>query len=127
MANIKIGLVTYTGASISITGTYASRVTTVITSGAYSSTVSCSSCSKTDRSTTVDPLSSAVTDQWGSTSMVCLYSGASMPGGCNTLTQVDATFASEFGESIDFIKCQYGAYSSGTTLKLSEAETWATC
>ena len=116
--NIRIGIVTYEAMTVVIQGPYAANVVQVVTTGYNAASVTCSGCSVTDRSLRGgNALSSTLADTKGNARMVCFYSGGTASqGGCNTKPQVLHTFAQVFGEAVDYLNCQYGAYAATYSL-----------
>jgi len=118
--NIKLGFVSYEPATVTLTGPYVNNVVRVIGMGYNAPTLNGLPSSAVGKAYGCCQ-SSSIYDANGYSHMICLYSGgSSYQGGCNTKTQVLATMANQFGESVDQIHCQYGAYNSAFSLYNSQ-------
>ena len=121
MSNIKIGVLTYEGVNINITGIGASAVTAVAYVGFNANNAHCGSIINTNITgtpgTSVNTITFAPPSSFpnpnGSTSMVCAYSCSTTTnqGGCNTVDQVEDYFMDLFpGSTIFMHKVQYGCW-----------------
>lgn len=120
--NLKIGVVTYEGCTINISGTFASNVTGVAYAG-YNGSGTCSG-SAINTSITGAPGGATtnislyppatLTNPNGYGSIICAYSCSitTNQGGCNTVDQVEDYFLDYFpGSQIYAHKVQYGCWS----------------
>lgn len=121
MSNIKIGVLTYEGVNINITGIGASAVTAVAYVGFNASNAHCGSVINTNITGTPGSSVNTITfappssfpNPNGSSSMVCAYSCSTTTnqGGCNTVDQVEDYFLDLFpGSTIFMHKVQYGCW-----------------
>lgn len=121
--NLKIGVCSYEGVTINISGTFVGNVTAVRYAGYNANNAHCGS----PISTTINGVAAAITsvniypaatmsDPNGSSNMVCATGCSSGPtGGCNTPGQVAHYFLTHFGGTMRLHQVQYGCW-SGTQL-----------
>jgi hypothetical protein len=124
--NLKIGVCSYEGTAIIISGAYASNVTGVAYAGYNSSNVHCGS----SINTSISGAGSATTNislyppatlanAFGNSSIIC---GASCDittyqGGCNTVDQIENYFLTYFPGSVIYAhKVQYGCWTANQSL-----------
>jgi hypothetical protein len=121
--NIKIGICTYEGVTINISGAFVANVTEVRYVGYNGGNAPCSGIINTSingvpsATTSVSFYPAAtMSDPNGSSNMVCGYScGTGYQGGCNTAGQVAHYFLTQFGGTMRYHYTQYGCW-SGTYL-----------
>ncbi|MCA6364469.1 MAG: T9SS type A sorting domain-containing protein [Bacteroidetes bacterium] len=118
--NLKIGVCTYEGVTINISGTFAANVTEVRYVGFNGANAHCSGVINTSINgapaavTSVSFYPSAtMTDPNGSSNMVCGYScSTGNQGGCNTAGQIAHYFLTQFGGTLRYHFTQYGCWAS---------------
>lgn len=119
--NLKIGILSYEFAGITITGTYASNVTEVRWVGYNGQNNHCNLNPPylSSISGVPDPIDTLInfpaatfTNPNGYGSMICAYSCSTTTnqGGCNTADQVAHYFLTAFGGSLYFHHTQYGCW-----------------
>lgn len=119
--NLKIGILSYEFARITITGTYASNVTEVRWVGYNGQNNHCNLNAPylSSISGVPDPIDTLInfppatfTNPNGYSSMICAYtcSTTTNQGGCNTADQVAHYFLTAFGGSLYFHHTQYGCW-----------------
>lgn len=122
MSNIKIGVVSYEGVNINITGIGASAVTAVAYAGFNSNNPHCGGPIATNITGTPGGSVNTITfappasfsNPNGNANVICAYSCSTTTnqGGCNTVDQVEDYFLDLFpGSTIFMHKVQYGCWS----------------
>jgi hypothetical protein len=125
--NLKIGVVSYEGTTIIISGTYANNVTAVAYAGYNGSNAHCGSVINTSISGTSGSSVNTVTllpaatlaNPNGYGLIICGYSCSTTTnqGGCNTVDQIEAYFLNQFPGSITYAhKVQYGCWTGTQTV-----------
>lgn len=124
--NLKIGVVTYEGVTINLTGAFVNNVTRVEYAGYNASNAHCGSVINTTINgapvgATTNILlypPATMSDPNGYSSIICAYScdNNSSQGGCNTVAQVQNYFLTLFGGSLYAHKVQYGCWSGSSLL-----------
>lgn len=119
--NLKIGVVTYEGTTINLSGTYVNNVTEVYYAGYNGQNAHCGTLINTSINgapgsavTSVNLYPPAtMSDPNGYNYIICAYScdNNSNQGGCNTVAQVEDFFLNEFGGSLYAHYTQYGCWS----------------
>lgn len=121
--NLKIGICTYEGTTVNISGTFAGNVTAVAYAGYNASNAHCSGIINTTingvpigiTSVTLYP-PATLSDPNGYSSIICAYQcNTGNQGGCNTAGQVAHYFLTQFGGTLRFHQTQYGCW-TGTRL-----------
>lgn len=127
--NLKIGVVSYEGVEINLSGTYVNNVTGVEYAGYNSNNNNCGMVINT--SITGAPGSATtnivfnppvgLSNPNGSSSMVCAYScnNNSNQGGCNTVDQVEDYFVNLFNGTLYSHAVQYGCWSGSQAMSTS--------
>jgi hypothetical protein len=121
--NLKIGIVSYEGVTVYLTGTYVSNVTGVAYAGFNGSDVHCGSAINTSingapvSATTNISLypASPLSNPNGYPSIICGYSCdiTTNQGGCNTVDQINAYFLNYFPGSVIYAhQVQYGCWTA---------------
>ena len=121
--NLKIGIVSYEAALITISGTYSANVTEVRYAGYNASDNNCGNVTNT--SIVSDPSTADSIFQYpsagypnpnGYPSIICNYScdSATNQGGCNTPDQIVHYFVTVFGGQLYYHYTQYGCWSNNT-------------
>lgn len=125
--NLKIGICAYEGTTINVTGTHAINVTAIAYVGFNGNNAHCGSVINTSIVAPFSPGSTntitlyppaTLSNPNGNGSMICATtcSNTTYQGGCNTVDQVEAYFASRFPGSVLYAHhVQYGCW-SGTRL-----------
>lgn len=124
--NLKIGVVTYEGVTINLTGAFVNNVTRVEYAGYNASNAHCGSVINTTingapvgatTNITLYP-PATLSDPNGNSSIICAYScdNTSNQGGCNTVAQVENYFLNLFSGSLYAHKVQYGCWSGSSML-----------
>ena len=119
--NLKIGVVSYEGTIITLSGTYVNNVTAVSYAGYNSNNNHCGSSINTSivgapvTATTSIVLNPPVTlaNSHGSSEIICGYSCSTTTsqGGCNTVDQIEAYFLNYFSGNLIYAhKVQYGCW-----------------
>jgi hypothetical protein len=122
MSNIKIGVLSYEGVNINISGIGASAVTAVAYVGFNANNAHCGSVINTNITGTPGGSVNTITfappasfsNPNGNPNMICAYSCSTTTnqGGCNTVDQVEDYFMDLFpGSTIFMHKVQYGCWS----------------
>jgi hypothetical protein len=124
--NLKIGVVTYEGTTINLSGTYVNNVTEVYYAGYNGQNAHCGTLINTSingapgsAATSVNLYPPAtMSDPNGYSFIICAYScdNNSNQGGCNTVAQVEDFFLNEFGGSLYAHYVQYGCWSGTMAL-----------
>ncbi len=126
--NLKIGVLTYEGVIVTISGAFASNVTKVWYAGANSNNVHCGAAISTSISgvaASVDTIevfpAATLPDPNGDANMVCATGCSNAnSGGCNTTNQVVDFFMTKLGTTnLLFHQTQYGCYLNLQTWKIS--------
>lgn len=127
--NLKIGIVTYEGCSINITGPFAGNVTQVVYAGFNAQN---NNCGLGNQQTSISGVPAGITsilfappagssDPNGNNSIICAYScGTNNQGGCNTSTQVATYFQNTMGGVLRAYVTQYACWNN-VTLNISDA------
>lgn len=121
MSNIKIGVCTYEGVNINISGIGASSVTAVAYAGYNGTGTSCGSVINTNITGTPGSSVNTITlypaatlsNPNGNPNVICAYScdNSTYQGGCNTVDQVEDYFMNYFpGSTLFMHKVQYGCW-----------------
>jgi hypothetical protein len=124
--NLKIGVVSYEGTAITISGTFAGNVTSVAYDGFNSTNPHCGG----SISTSISGAGSATTNiafaptatlsnSFGYGSIICGYSCSTTTnqGGCNTVDQIEDYFLNYFpGSQLYAHKVQYGCWTGNQSL-----------
>ena len=121
MSNIKIGVVSYEGVNINITGIGASAVTSVAYAGYNGNNPNCGSIINTNITGTPGSSVNTITiyppatlsNPFGNPNIICAYtcSTTTNQGGCNTVDQVEDYFLDFFpGSNIFMHKVQYACW-----------------
>src|ERR1043165_6550743 len=121
MSNIKIGVCTYEGVNINISGIGASAVTAVAYAGFNGTGTSCGPMINTNITGTPGSSVNTITlyppatlsNTFGNPNIICAYScdNGSYQGGCNTVDQVEAYFLNYFpGSTLFSHRVQYGCW-----------------
>lgn len=124
--NLKIGVVTYEGVTINLTGAFVNNVTRVEYAGYNASNAHCGSVINTTingapvgaiTNVTLYP-PATLSDPNGYSSIICAYScdNSTNQGGCNTVAQVENYFLTLFSGSLYAHKVQYGCWSGSNLL-----------
>ena len=119
--NLKIGVVTYEGTTINLSGTYVNNVTEVFYAGYNGQNAHCGTLINTSINgapgsaiTSVNLYPPAtMSDPNGYNYIICAYScnNNSNQGGCNTVAQVEDFFLNEFGGTLYAHYVQYNCWS----------------
>lgn len=127
--NLKIGIVSYENAKITISGTYASNVTKVWYAGYNSTNNHCGITSGTTINGVPNSVDSilfyppaTLNDPNGDPNIICAYDCDTVnnQGGCNTIKQVNHFFQTHFSGTIYSHHTQYGCWSNATTYNVSQ-------
>lgn len=121
--NLKIGICTYEGTTVNISGTFAGNVTAVAYAGYNASNAHCSGIINTSINGVPIGITSiaiyppaTLSDPNGNPNIDCAYQcGTGNQGGCNTAGQVAHYFLTQFGGTLRFHQTQYGCW-TGTRL-----------
>ncbi len=124
--NLKIGVVSYEGVTINLTGAFVNNVTRVEYAGYNASNAHCGSVINTSingapvGATTNIMLypPATMSDPNGYPWIICAYScdNTTTQGGCNTVAQVENYFTTLFSGSLYAHKVQYGCWSGSNQL-----------
>jgi hypothetical protein len=122
--NLKIGVVSYEGVTINVTGTYAINVTAIAYAGYNGNDLHCGSAINTSISAPLSPGSTntitilpaaTLSNPNGNPTIVCGHSCSTTTnqGGCNTVDQIEAYFLNKFpGSTLYAHMVQYGCWVS---------------
>lgn len=126
--NLKIGVVTYEGTTINLSGAFVNNVTAVYYAGYNASNGHCGSVINTSingapvsaNSTIAIMPASTLSNPNGYNNIICAYScdNTTSQGGCNTIDQVEAFFQTQFGGSLYAHYVQYNCWSGSYNLSL---------
>lgn len=124
--NLKIGVCTYEGVTINLSGAFVSNVTEVYYAGFNANNAHCGSVINTSingapgsaATSIVFAPTATLANPNGNNSIICSYScdNVNNQGGCNTPDQIEDYFQNQFGGSLYAHYTQYGCWTGANLL-----------